>query len=84
MYLVIYYNIKTNVILYLAGLRYSSLTLLSTVVFLLVATHVNKWRLTKGYGVVLMMVYICFNILACLYELNIFGYVHPPTCPTIY
>ncbi|KAK2154216.1 hypothetical protein LSH36_274g01058 [Paralvinella palmiformis] len=73
-----------GVVVYSAGLTYSSLTLLSTVVFLLVATHLNGWRLTKGYGVILMIVYVLFNILACLYELNIFGYVRPPECASDY
>ncbi|KAL4231467.1 hypothetical protein ACF0H5_009044 [Mactra antiquata] len=65
---------------YSAGLLYATLTLLGTVVFLLLATHVNGWRLTKKYGVVLMLVYIGFTVLTALYELNIFGYVHPNEC----
>ena len=67
-----------------SGLTYSAITLLSTVVFLLMATHLNRWRLTKGYGIILIAVYILFNILASLYELNFFGYVHPPECPSLY
>nr|XP_022335494.1 probable sodium/potassium/calcium exchanger CG1090 [Crassostrea virginica] len=66
---------------YSEGLLYSTLTLLLTVVFLLVATHINGWKLTKRYGIVLMIVYIIFNVLASLYELNVFGYVHPKECP---
>lgn len=62
------------------GLLYSSLTLLLTVVFLLVGTHLNGWRLTKKYGVVLMIVYFLFTILTSLYEVNVFGYVHPKEC----
>ncbi len=31
--------------IFISGLTYSSLTLLSTVVFLLVATHLNGWKL---------------------------------------
>ena len=71
---------NSNLLCFL-GLLYSTLTLLLTVVFLLVATHVNGWKLTKRYGIVLMIVYIIFNVLASLYELNVFGYVHPKECP---
>lgn len=67
---------------YSAGLTYSSLTLLTTVVLLLVLTHINRWRLTKPYGVVLLVIYVLFNILSSLYELNFFGFVHPDDCPS--
>lgn len=67
-----------------AGLMYSSLMLLSTVVFLLVATHLNGWRLTKKYGLLLLVVYVLYTVLASLYELNIFGYFHPSECPSDY
>jgi len=66
------------------GLTYSSLTLLSTVILLLVLTHINRWRLTRLYGAVLSIIYVLFNILSCLYELNVFAYVHPPECPSQY
>lgn len=69
---------------FFSGLLYSTLTLLGTVVFLLVATHVNGWKLTKKYGIVLMIVYLIFTVLTALYELNIFGYVHPKECKTNY
>lgn len=67
---------------YSAGLTYSSLTLLTTVIVLLVSMHINRWRLTKPYGVFLMIIYVLFNILSSLYELNIFGYLHPQECPS--
>lgn len=72
---------KVPVQVYSEGLLYSTLTLLLTVVFLLASTHVNGWRLTKRYGIALMIVYVIFNVLASLYELNVFGYVHPNECP---
>ncbi|KAL5016604.1 hypothetical protein ScPMuIL_006193 [Solemya velum] len=69
---------------YSEGLLYASLTLLMTVVFLIVATYLNGWKLTKKYGVVLMIVYIMFTVLSILYEVNLFGYMHPKECPTEY
>ncbi|XP_023932130.1 probable sodium/potassium/calcium exchanger CG1090 [Lingula anatina] len=68
---------------YSEGLTYSSLTLLSTVMFLLVATHLNGWKLDRKFGIVLMLVYVLFMVLASLYELNVFGYFHPPECPVL-
>ena len=69
---------------YFAGLLYATLTLLVTVLFLLIATHLNSWRLTKKYGVVLMIVYVFFTALTSMYELNVFGYFHPVECKTNY
>lgn len=60
------------------------MTLLLTVLFLLLATHLNGWKLTKKYGVILLIVYLMFTVLTALYELNIFGYVHPKECDTNY
>ena len=55
------------------GLTYSAITLLSTVVFLLVAMFFTKWRLDKKFGVVCLLVYVVVIIFSCLYELNVFG-----------
>lgn len=66
------------------GLTYSTLSLLSTVVFLLVATHMNGWKLDKRLGIVLMVWYLIFITIASLYELNYFGQLNPPECPSIY
>ncbi|CAH1170380.1 unnamed protein product [Phaedon cochleariae] len=62
------------------GLTYSTLSLLSTVVFLVVATHLNGWKLDRRYGVVLMIWYLVFITFASMYELNVFGYLNPPEC----
>ncbi|XP_045473131.1 probable sodium/potassium/calcium exchanger CG1090 [Harmonia axyridis] len=66
------------------GLTYSTLSLLSTVVFLLVTTHLNGWKLDKKYGVILMVWYIIFITFASLYELNVFGYMNPRECSSDY
>lgn len=61
-----------------------TLSLFSTVVFLLVATHFARWRLTVGYGIVLVGWYCVFMVFGMLYELNIFGPVSLPECPSNY
>ncbi|KAA0197728.1 Sodium:potassium:calcium exchanger [Fasciolopsis buskii] len=71
------------VIIYSKGLLYATLTLFSTVLFLLGVTHLNRWRLTKPYGVVLLIGYIVVLIFCSCYELNLFSNVHPPACPLI-
>ncbi|XP_046454917.1 probable sodium/potassium/calcium exchanger CG1090 [Daphnia pulex] len=62
------------------GLTYSTLSLLSTIVFLLGATHLNGWKLDRKYGVALLGWYLFFMIIASMYEMNIFGYFNPPEC----
>jgi solute carrier family 24 (sodium/potassium/calcium exchanger), member 4 len=65
-------------------LAYSTLSLLSTVFFLLFAIHMNSWKLDKKLGFVLMFWYLFFISLAALYELNVFGYMNPPECGSSY
>lgn len=67
-----------------SGLTYSTLSLFSTVVFLVAATHFNGWKLDKKYGVILMAWYLTFITVASMYELNVFGYLNPPECPSDY
>ncbi|KAK3883945.1 hypothetical protein Pcinc_011757 [Petrolisthes cinctipes] len=66
------------------GLTYSTISLFSTVIFLIVATHLNGWKLDKKYGIILLIWYLIFMIFASLYELNVFGYLNPPECPSPY
>ncbi|XP_053619933.1 probable sodium/potassium/calcium exchanger CG1090 isoform X2 [Plodia interpunctella] len=66
------------------GLVYSTLSLFSTVIFLVVATHANGWKLDRKYGAVLMVWYILFITFASLYELNVFGYFNKPDCISAY
>ncbi|XP_013185026.1 probable sodium/potassium/calcium exchanger CG1090 [Amyelois transitella] len=66
------------------GLIYSTLSLFSTVVFLVVATHANGWKLDRKYGAVLMVWYILFITFASLYELNVFGEFNKPDCISAY
>ncbi|EDV92624.1 GH18869 [Drosophila grimshawi] len=66
------------------GLAYSTLSLFSTVVFLLLSTHLNGWKLDKRLGIILMVWYLFFITLAALYEMNVFGYMNPPECPSEY
>ncbi|KAA0203446.1 hypothetical protein HAZT_HAZT005699 [Hyalella azteca] len=66
------------------GLTYSTISLFSTVVFLIAALHFNGWRLDKKLGVMLMVWYLFFMVFASLYELNVFGDFNPKTCDSEY
>lgn len=71
---------STSFIYFLSGLTYSTVSLLSTVLFLVLATHLNGWKLDRRYGMVLMVWYLIFIVFASLYELNVFGEMNPPVC----
>ncbi|PBC31434.1 sodium/potassium/calcium exchanger [Apis cerana cerana] len=45
------------------GLTYSTVSLLSTVIFLVLATHLNGWKLDRRYGVILMIWYLKISTL---------------------
>lgn len=66
------------------GLTYSTLSLLSTVAFLVGATHMNDWKLDRKLGVQLMIWYLLFITFASLYELNVFGELNLPECKSKY
>ncbi|XP_076046645.1 putative sodium/potassium/calcium exchanger CG1090 isoform X2 [Oratosquilla oratoria] len=66
------------------GLTYSTVSLFSTVVFLIVVTHLNGWKMDKKYGILLLIWYLIFMIFASLYELNVFGDFNPPECISPY
>jgi sodium/potassium/calcium exchanger 4 len=42
--------------------------------------HLNKWKLDRKLGVILMAVYVFFVLLASFYESNLFGTNHLPMC----
>ncbi|XP_067132005.1 probable sodium/potassium/calcium exchanger CG1090 isoform X2 [Centruroides vittatus] len=77
-------NPGSHVIVRSKGLTYSTLSLLSTVLFLLVTTYLNNWKLDKKHGIIMMIWYVAFMVMASLYELNVFGYFNPPSCPSDY
>ncbi|XP_043226733.1 probable sodium/potassium/calcium exchanger CG1090 isoform X2 [Amphibalanus amphitrite] len=65
------------------GMLYSTVFLFSTVIFLLVATYLSRWTLSKPYGISLLVWYALFLSVACLYEMNFFGQMTLPMCPSL-
>ena len=63
------------------GLPYATVTLFATVIFIVIAIVVSKWRLGRNFGIVCLVTYVFVITLSCLYELNVFGDVALPSCP---
>lgn len=63
-----------------AGIEYSAISLLSTLLMLYTAFALNKFQLDKRVGRVCLLMYAVFLILASLIELNAFFRVNLPTC----
>ncbi|XP_001649854.2 sodium/potassium/calcium exchanger 5 isoform X2 [Aedes aegypti] len=63
-----------------AGLEYSAISLLSTLLMLYIAFWLNKFRLDRRVGYACLIMYAVFLILASLIELNVFFPVNLPTC----
>ncbi|CAF2342261.1 unnamed protein product [Rotaria sp. Silwood2] len=66
--------------IYSRGLVYSTIVLFIALITFLITFFVNRCRLTKFYGVFLIVVWLSVITLMCLFELNIFGALHPEPC----
>ncbi len=73
-------NIPFYVEIHSRGLVYSTIVLFIALITFLVTFFINRCRLTKFYGVFLIVVWLSVVTLMCLFELNIFGVVHPEPC----
>jgi Ca2+/Na+ antiporter len=62
------------------GLVYSTIVLFIALITFLITFFINRCRLTKIYGVFLIVVWLSVVTLMCLFELNIFGVVHLEPC----
>ncbi|XP_044751540.1 sodium/potassium/calcium exchanger 3 isoform X2 [Coccinella septempunctata] len=63
-----------------AGIEYSAISLLSTLLLLYLTFYLNKFQLDKRVGRICLLMYAIFLILASLIELNVFFRVNLPTC----
>ncbi|XP_026463944.1 sodium/potassium/calcium exchanger 3 [Ctenocephalides felis] len=63
-----------------AGLEYSAISLLSTLLMLYIAFSINKFKLDMRVGRACLLMYAVFLVLASLIELNAFFRVNLPTC----
>ncbi|CAH1958917.1 unnamed protein product [Acanthoscelides obtectus] len=63
-----------------AGIEYSAISLLSTLLLLYATFALNNFKLDKRVGRICLLMYACFLVLASLIELNAFFRVNLPTC----
>ena len=73
-------NIPFYVEIHSRGLVYSTMVLFFALVIFLVTFFLNRCRLTKKYGVFLILSWLTVITIMCLFELNVFGTVHPEPC----
>jgi Ca2+/Na+ antiporter len=62
------------------GLVYSTIVLFIALITFLLTFFINRCRLTKFYGVFLIIVWLSVITVMCLFELNVFGIVHAEPC----
>ena len=62
------------------GLVYSTVVLFIALITFLITFFINRCRLTKFYGIFLIVVWLSVITLMCLFELNIFGAFRPELC----
>ena len=66
--------------IYSGGIFYSSAVLFTSIFILLVSFVINKWVLSKKFGIVLFIFWCLVTILTCLFEYDIFGKFSIPYC----
>lgn len=65
-----------------SALTYTTSTLLSTVILLFITFSVAGWELNWKVGLMCLLLYVGFLVIACMFELNMFGDMNPLTCET--
>ncbi|CAF1033765.1 unnamed protein product, partial [Didymodactylos carnosus] len=65
---------------YSKGLQYSTIILFASLALFLLTFFLNRCRLTKSYGVFLIVIWFTVIVVMCMLELNIFGEFHPKPC----
>ena len=73
-------NIPFYVEIHSRGLVYSTIVLFIALVLFLITFFINRCRLTKAYGIFLIFTWLSVMTIICLFELNVFGAVHPEPC----
>lgn len=73
-------NLPYYVEIHSRGLVYSTIVLFVALITFLITFFINRCRLTKIYGIFLIVVWLSVVTLMCLFELNIFGIVHAEPC----
>ncbi|XP_035209780.1 sodium/potassium/calcium exchanger 4-like isoform X1 [Stegodyphus dumicola] len=67
-------------LVYSSALTYTTATLLISLVAFVAAFHLSGWKINRIVGLICLLIYAIFVVLACMYELNVFGRINKPTC----
>jgi Ca2+/Na+ antiporter len=73
-------NMPLYVEIHSRGLVYSTVVLFIALITFLLTFSLNRCRLTKFYGIFLIIIWFSVIAIMCLFELNIFGIVHAEPC----
>jgi Ca2+/Na+ antiporter len=73
-------NIPFYVEIHSRGLVYSTVVLFIALITFLLTFFINRCRLTKCYGVFLIIIWLSVITIMCLFELNVFGILHAEPC----
>jgi Ca2+/Na+ antiporter len=73
-------NIPFYVEIHSRGLVYSTVVLFIALITFLLTFFLNRCRLTKCYGVFLIIIWLSVITIMCLFELNVFGVLHAEPC----
>ena len=69
-----------DVPVYSGGILYSAMILLGSIFILVISFVKNKWRLTKKFGIFIVIVWLIVTVLTCLFEYDVFGKFSIPYC----
>lgn len=62
------------------GIFYSTAILMSTVFVLILSFIINRWRLDKKLGTLMIILWIIVTVITCLFEYDVFGDFSIPLC----
>lgn len=71
---------NSSVKIYSGGIFYSTVILMGTVILLIFCFILNKWKLNKTLGFILMLSWVVVTTITCLFEFNVFGDFFLPLC----
>jgi Ca2+/Na+ antiporter len=65
---------------YSKGIFYSAGILFSSICVLIVCFLLNKWKLDRKFGLIMMGLWSAVTVLSCLFEYDVFGKFSMPNC----
>lgn len=67
-------------IVFSSALTYTTATLLLTLIGFVLVFVFSGWKLNRTVGLIYFLMYVVFVIIACMYEMNVFGEINMKTC----